>query len=138
VLVGDFDHQLGPQRLPREVLALAPAALAARHALRALRHLARFRLRPMLPGVRGERVLAIGREIFRQLPALLFREAGAHADVLQRAGIVEEAEQQRADGRPLAFLVPAKTGDHAVAIALVLHLEHHALVGLVGPKPAWP
>ena len=28
--VGDFDHQLGPQRLPRQVLALAPAALATR------------------------------------------------------------------------------------------------------------
>ena len=33
VLVGDFDHQLGPQRLPRQVLALAPAALASRHAM---------------------------------------------------------------------------------------------------------
>ncbi len=39
VLVGDFDHQLGPQRLPRQVLALAPAALAARHALLDLRRL---------------------------------------------------------------------------------------------------
>ena len=33
VLVGDFDHQLGPQRLPRQILALAPAALAAGHAM---------------------------------------------------------------------------------------------------------
>ena len=33
VLISDFDHQLGPQRLPRQVLALAPAALAARHAM---------------------------------------------------------------------------------------------------------
>ena len=34
VVVGDLDHELGAQRLPREVLALAPAALRARHALR--------------------------------------------------------------------------------------------------------
>ena len=33
VLVSDLDHQLGPQRLPRQILALAPAALPARHAL---------------------------------------------------------------------------------------------------------
>ena len=49
----------------------------------------------------GERVLAIRREKFHQLLALLLREAGADADVLQRAGIVEEAEQQRADSRAL-------------------------------------
>ncbi len=30
--------------------------------------------------------------------------------------------------------MPAETGDHAVAIALVLDLEHHALVGLVGSR----
>src|SRR5262249_56890777 len=35
VIVGDFDHQLGPQRHPGEVLVLAPAALHPRHALRA-------------------------------------------------------------------------------------------------------
>src|SRR5213593_2842244 len=34
MLVSHFDHQFGPQRLPREVLALAPAALAAWHATR--------------------------------------------------------------------------------------------------------
>ena len=30
------------------------------------------------------------------------------------------------------FLMPAKSGDHAVTIAFVLDLEHDALVGLVG------
>ena len=87
----------------------------------------------------GERVLAIGREEFYQLPALLVREARADADMLQRARIVEKAEQQRADSRALAFLVPSKPGDDAVAIALVFDLEHHALVRLVGRrKSAWP
>jgi len=42
----------------------------------------------------GERVLAIGRQVFNKLPALLLRKAGADADVLQRARIVEQAEQQ--------------------------------------------
>src|SRR5712691_7110510 len=32
VVVGDFDHQLASEWFPRQVLALAPAALAARHA----------------------------------------------------------------------------------------------------------
>ena len=41
-----------------------------------------------------ERVLAIGREEFDQLAPLLGGEAGADADVLQRAGVVVEAEQQ--------------------------------------------
>ena len=130
VVVGDFDHQLGTQRLPRQILALAPAALAARHALPG-RH-PPVLLRPRFPRMIGERVLAIGREKLHELAALLCGEARADADVLQRAGIVEETEQQRADCGALAFLVPAEAGDDAVAIALVLHLEHHALVRLVG------
>ena len=132
MLVSDFDHQLGPQRLPRQILALAPAALATRHAMPGFT-VCRSMLRPVLPGMSGERVLAIRREEFRELPALLLREARADADVLQRARIVEKAEQQRADRGALALLVPSKAGNHAVAIALVLDLEHHALVRLVGP-----
>ena len=42
----------------------------------------------------GERVLAVGREKFYQLATLRFGEARADADVLQRAGIVEKAEQE--------------------------------------------
>ena len=41
-------------------------------------------------------------------------------------------EQQRSDGGAFALLVPAESGDDAVAFALVLHLQHDALVGLVG------
>src|SRR6266478_5860738 len=74
VLVGDFNYQLGPQRLPRQVLALAPAALATRHAM-PIGAFSGCVLRPALPGVIGERVLAIGREVFYQLPTLLLREA---------------------------------------------------------------
>ncbi len=122
-----------PQRLPRQVLALAPAALAARHAMLGIAASDACSAQ-CFPRVIGERVLAIGREEFCELPPLLVREARADADVLQRAGVVEKAEQQRADMRALAFLVPAKAGNDAVAIALVLDLEHHALVRLVGSR----
>ena len=91
-------------------------------------------LGPCFPRVIGERIFAVGREKFDQLAALLVGEARAHADVLQRARIVEKPEQQRADQRALAFLVPAKARNHAIAVALVLHLEHHALVRLVGAR----
>ncbi len=58
-------------------------------------------------------------------------KACAHADVLQRSGIIEEAKQQRADVA-LADLVPAETGDDAVTVTLVLDLEHHSLIRLIG------
>src|SRR3954469_16605403 len=78
-----------------------------------------------------ERVLAIRSEIFGELAALLLGETRAYADVLQRALVVEETEQQRSDHCALALLVPAKARNYAVAIALVLHLQHDALVGLI-------
>src|SRR3989442_928927 len=79
-----------------------------------------FMLCPLLPRVIGEGILAIGRAEWRELAALLLREARADADVLQRARIVKKAEQQGADIRAISFLVPSKTGNDAVAIALVL------------------
>ena len=137
VLVRDFDHQLGPQRLPRQILALAPAALASRHAM--LRPLAAVMLRPALPRVIGQRVLAIGREEFDEFPALLLREARADTDVLQTARIVEQPEQQRTDRSALAFLVPAKSGNHAVAIALdVSPLASPACPARRCLPPVWP
>src|SRR5688572_22878142 len=63
VVVCDFNHQLGTQRFPREILALAPAALSSRHALRDFAG-------PMFPGVTGERIVAVGSKEFRKLPAL--------------------------------------------------------------------
>src|SRR5882724_10480962 len=54
VLISDFHHQLGPQRLPRQVLALAPAALATRHAMSAF-PVCGFMLGPLLPRMIGER-----------------------------------------------------------------------------------
>ena len=50
------------------------------------------------------------------------------------AGIVVQAEQQRADGRRAAFahaLVPAQAGDDAIGRSLVLDLQHRAFARLV-------
>ena len=89
VVVSDFDYQFRTQRLPRQVLASAPAALAPGHALPGF-----AALRPFFPRVSGERVLAVWSEEFHQLAPLLFREARADADMLQCAGVVEKAEQE--------------------------------------------
>ena len=51
--------------------------------------------------------------------------------MVERALVVVQAEQQRADVRARAVLVPAEAGDDAVGGALVLDLEHRALARLV-------
>src|SRR5438874_10139625 len=91
-------------------------------------------LGPIFPRVSGERVLAVWSEEFYELASLLFREARADPDMLQCAGVVEKAKQERADHCTLAFLVPAKAGNDTVALALVLDLEHHALIGFVASQ----
>jgi hypothetical protein len=54
--------------------------------------------------------------------------------MLQHSGAVVEPEQQRADFRALALLMPSETGHHAIAIALVFDLEHDAPVRLVNAR----
>ena len=80
----------------------------------------------------GQCVVAIGFEERDEVAAFLLGEAGADADVLELAGGVVEAEEEGADGGVEAVLVPAKAGDDAVAVALMLDLEHGAFAGLVG------
>src|SRR5271155_491362 len=80
----------------------------------------------------GESVATIGRQKFHQLLAFGLREARASADMLQRARIVIQAEQKRSHCRALASFVPSKARHDTIAVALVLDLEHHALVGLIG------
>ena len=58
-----------------------------------------YRLGPLFPWVMGECVLSIGCEEFRQLPALLIREARTNADVLQCALRVPEDRHVAAVGR---------------------------------------
>src|ERR1700689_3262795 len=80
----------------------------------------------------GESVASIGSQKLHQLLAPGLREARANADVFQRAGIVIQAKQKRAHRSALASFVPSKAGHDAIAVALMLNLEHHALVRLIG------
>ena len=91
----------------------------------------------MLPWVAGKRVLPVRRKIAGELLPLLLRKTRADADMLQHASLVVQAQQQGAYLRVLAVLVPAKSGNHAVAIALMLHLQHDAFVRLVHPCPVF-
>jgi hypothetical protein len=93
MVVRDFNDQFRTERLPGQVLALAPAALAARYAVLGFTILWCM-LGPILPRVSAESVLTIGSEEFYQLASLLFREARADAYMLERAFVVEEAEQE--------------------------------------------
>ena len=53
---------------------------------------------------------------------------------MERARVVVEAEQERADELVLAVLVPAEAGDDAVGGARVLDLDHRALARLIGER----
>ena len=125
VLVGDLDHPLGPQRREREVLALAPAALGARHPV----GVGGQELLPVAPRVLLDRADQ-GLELLDQLGPPGFGEAGADADVLELSVVVVEAEQETAQQRSLrrGLLVLAVAGDHHVGGAGVLDLEHGAAV----------
>ena len=97
VVVLHLADPLHAQGLPREVLARAPPALSPGHALGAVSH-----LRPVLPGMGGERVLAEGVELLDETPPLRHREGRGHAHVVERARVVVEAEEERAEERPRA------------------------------------
>src|SRR6185295_12457997 len=81
VVVLDLAHALDAQRLPGEILARAPPALAAGHADRAL-----DRFGPVPPGMRAERALAQWLQLPRETAPGLHRERRGHAHVVQLAG----------------------------------------------------
>ena len=81
------------------------------------------------PGMVFERVLAIRREELHELPPLAFVKL-AHTPTCWRCPARQRGRAAASRPRPLAVLVPAKAGDDAIAVALVLHLQHHALVRL--------
>src|SRR4051794_35339944 len=85
----------------------------------------------MPPGMFGERVGSIGFQILYELPTFFGGEARCDANVMERSLVVVESEQERADSRFLPSFVPSKPGDDAVAVALVLHFQHDALVRFV-------
>src|SRR2546425_467163 len=130
VAVRDLADALGPKRLPAQVLAAVPAAARPGQALpRRVRF--RLRLRPVAPGMAFQRVSPQRRPLGDELLAHDVGERRGDADVVQCATVVVEAQQERADHRPHAVLVPAEAGDHAVGCARVLDLDHRALARAV-------
>src|SRR3989441_3286870 len=126
VVVLHLADALDPERLPGEVLALAPAAGRARHPSPSLEGAG-----PLPPRVRHEGVLAQRSELLRDPASLRHRERRGHADVVECSLRVVEPEEQRADPLARSLLVPAEAGDHAVGGAHVLDLDHHTLARLV-------
>src|SRR5438094_4905429 len=75
---------------------------------------------------------ARSRQLDDELLAHRGRERRGNPDMVERVVVVVQAEQERADHRAGALLVPAEAGDHAISRALVLHLDHRALPGAIG------
>src|ERR1041384_3621466 len=116
VIVSDFNHKLRPQRLPGQIFARAPAALATRDAM-----LAFIVFGPFLPGMIRQRVLSITREKLDKVFAHLIRKACAHPDMLERTRVVIQPKQQRTDRGVFRVLMPSKASDYAITIALANH-----------------
>src|SRR5262245_5639299 len=128
VVVLHLAHTFDADRLPRQILSCAPAALAAWHS----RSLAE--LGPFAPGMPLERIRAKRRELLGELATTSHRERGCDADVMQPPAVVVETEQQRANKLVLPVLVPAESGDNTVRGTRVLDLDHRALAWLVGAR----
>ena len=105
---------------------------------------ARLPLLPLPPRVAVQGIRPVRLQEADQLAPLLLGERGGDADVLELAGVVPQAQQQRADHGAGAVLVPAEAGHHAIGGAQVLDLGHLALAGQVAqvvrawrsPRPA--
>src|SRR5262249_23299618 len=102
VIEGDFDHQLGGERLPFAGALGRPAARPARR----------------VAGEAGRLDQAL--ELLRQRVAFTRADAGRKSDVMQQSVVVIEPEQQRAHG--LAVRAVAEAADHAIGAAIVLDL----------------
>src|SRR2546423_15179005 len=92
MIVRNFDDQLRTDRLPRQVLSLAPTTLSARHPMRLTIRLG-MRLCPPAPWMSVERVLTIGSKKSHQLLPLGIGESGADTDVLEVAAAGVKAGQ---------------------------------------------
>src|SRR5262249_13933285 len=122
VIESDLAHQVRSERQPVHLfLAVAPAALTA----------------PAAAGVVEARPLCVeltvrGQEL-HQVALLGGLERRREADVVKRAIVAVQTEQQRADGSPNLAAVPAEGADHALGGALMLDLQHHSLAWDVAP-----
>jgi hypothetical protein len=72
------------------------------------------------------------RKLLEELPTAIHRERPDHADVGEHPRVVVQPKQERPDGIGAALVEPVP-GHDAVGRALVLDLEHHPPVLLVGP-----
>src|SRR5581483_12102969 len=121
MVVADFDHELRFQRTPlRRALGRPAAGAARRIAGEAGRGDQRFQLV-------GKRKL------------LVALDGGGEADMVQQAGVVVEAQQQRADDLSVSDLVGrvAEAANDAIGAAEFLDLLHAvAFSGLVGQVAA--
>ena len=113
-----------------------PAALATGQASTGLGRLVLPRSPRMVGELDAQRL-----ELLEQLGPPRLGERRADADVLQPAVVGVQAQQHRAEQRPLGRrrLVQAVAGDHDVGGARVLDLEHRAAVRHVrARRAAWP
>src|SRR5215472_15017235 len=131
VVVRDLTDALGPERLPAQIFPAGPPAGRTRPPL-PLRAGFLPCHGPILPWMVFERVRAQRRQLDDELLAHRGPERRGDPDMVERVIVVIEAEQERADHRAGALLVPAEAGDHAVSRALVLHLDHRPFPGAIG------
>src|SRR5207253_662563 len=131
VIVRDLTDALRSERLPAQIFPAVPPAGCTGQPL-SLR--AGFLLchGPIPPWMVFERVRAQRRQLEGELLAHRGRERRGDPDMVERVIVIVQAEQERADHRAGALLVPAEAGNHAISRALVLHLDHRALPGAIG------
>jgi hypothetical protein len=72
--------------------------------------------------MRDERILAVRRQECDKFLAPFVRKTRAYPYMLQPAIVIKETQQKGTDCRAFAFFVPAKTGNNAVAVSLMLDL----------------
>src|SRR5262249_17247668 len=114
------------ERLPGQILTLVPSTGGPGHPHRAL-----GRATPFAPGVALECGAPERLELLREAAAHGCRERGREPDVVEITRLVVQPEEEGADELARPALVPAEARHHAVGRARVLHLDHHALAGLV-------
>jgi hypothetical protein len=81
-----------------------------------------------------KRVVPVWRQEIHQLSPFLLRKTRADPNMLQSARFIEKSKQQRTNRRALSVFVPPKPCNDAVTIPLVLHLQHHAFISLIGAR----
>src|ERR1700719_2579122 len=114
VVVRDLTDALRSERLPAQIFPAVPSAGRTGPPL-SLR--AGFLLchGPIPPWMVFERVRAQRCQLDDELLAHRGRERRGDPDMVERVIVVVQAEQERADHRAGALLVPAEAGDHAVS-----------------------